>query len=179
MKKTFLLFGVVFFTVNTDIQGQREKSSNNLFDLSFSYRESPKITLSNFPTRVRNVPLHPNDGYLQYNHHATEILPDATLVMHKPSGIDMTLTINRAPFVLGLVYSIHFSEGSLVNSDQRYQQNQFGNASREEGTSLRWYQPITGISQLGIGGALTTRWIRISEQAGFRLQGGGVYDLRG
>jgi hypothetical protein len=148
---------------------------------SIGFRYSPSYDFSNFPLSIRSVPLHEDDDRLSDLEPATSPLPDTRLILHQPRGYDITVLYYPVSFAsFGLVYTLHQNPHANVDSDQRYQQNQWGNAERPNDASLRWYQPSTArYSQFGLAGSCATPWKGIAGPLRFRGKGVGVLDLTG
>ncbi|MFA5052050.1 MAG: hypothetical protein WC544_03255 [Patescibacteria group bacterium] len=179
----FLIISLTLILLGTLIPGlaaaQPDKGMAH-FELTLSFRQDPLFTVSHFPLEPRSVPLHPDDGYLRYDSIANSPLRDTTLHLHRSTCIDFSGRYYPAEyFCIGTAVSLHSKDEGTINSDQRYQQNQYGDADRGYGTSLRWYQLGIKPFQVSVNAALSTPWIEPVRRFLFRIQAGGVYDLTG
>lgn len=149
------------------------------FGVHISARNSPGNQLSGFPERIRDVPIHEDDGRLIGNLFMEQPMPDTLLVLDKPTAFELQATVNPTPMLIfGAVLTLRRAEAG-VNTDRRYQQNQSGSSSRSYGTSLRWYETGVKGEQIGLLAMATTPWQNFGQYIRVRLTGGGIYDLTG
>ncbi|MFH0853665.1 MAG: hypothetical protein V1853_04655 [bacterium] len=153
------------------------------FEVYIGGHHSPSFSeVSGFPLKARSIPVHPKDDYLSGNPNSTKPLPDTTLSMPYPSSMDIGVFLTPIEYLgLGVVFTAHTSYGGGVDSEEeRYQQNQYGDAGRGYGTSLRWYELSVGTwGQVSLAGYLGTPWLHIYNIANVRMRTGGFYDLSG
>lgn len=162
------------------VQAQKAEKTNWPFGFHLTLHTSQGNKLSGFPERIRDVPLHEDDDYLAYDEHMLNPMPDTLLTLDKPQALELQATFNPNPYWLLGVAIAHRTADAGKDSKFRYQQNQWGDSSREYGASLRWYETGVKPLQLGLIGMLTTPWQSFSRPyIKTRLLVGGVYDLTG
>lgn len=148
-------------------------------EYSITLRETPGYRIKNFPESIRHVPLHNDDQWLNGSPYMMSALPDTTLHLAESVAFEFGVGYRISRFAgLGLLVGLHSTANSTRDSDDRYQQNQWGTAERIEGASLRYYQAVNRITQLGFQAYVGTPWA-VLKQARFRLRTGGVVDLTG
>jgi hypothetical protein len=149
-------------------------------ELLVAFRRSPGMTISNFPESIRDVPLHRDDEWLVGNTNMETPLPDTLLPLPSSYAFDFRVEYHPTAFTFcGALIAVHSSTSGGVDSDERYQRNQYGDSDRGVGTSLRWYETDVGGAQVGVTAGLGTPWISLSRLVGMRLSCGGIYDLTG
>lgn len=175
-----MMFFVLMFCATVVAQTTSVVTQTQAWTVLLQWRESRAFTFGNFPETFRSVPRHSDDRYLEGSSYANEPLPDAVLKMHKPIGIDCTIAYKFVPFTFGMVFSLHGNPGAHPDSDQRYQQNQWGNDHRIEGAALRYYQPIAHqFSQFGFVGGMSSSWLRLTQSTSLRMSATYTQDLTG
>jgi hypothetical protein len=109
-------------------------------------------------------------------------LPDTgkPLILHQAFSFAYALTYSPKPsYSIGGILSFHYNPQAHIDSDQRFQMNQWGDASRGIGASLRWYQVKNGSLQFSLLARRQTPWFRISRSFLMRAVTGGTIDVTG
>ncbi|MBI4425952.1 MAG: hypothetical protein HY567_00040 [Candidatus Kerfeldbacteria bacterium] len=150
------------------------------YEFSLAIRQSAEFFVSDFPLAIRSVPRHRDDDYLAGNPFIDDPLPDTLLRLHRPSVLDFSLSYLVNPHTaVGISAALISNPNAKIDSDQRYQQNQWGDARRIEGASLRFYQLTTSWFQVGLTGSVLSPRQHIADSWYYRGRIGGVVDLTG
>jgi len=176
-----LLFSLTFYLSASaaDSAGKEEPK----WDLMLDLHASPGYTFQHFPLSIRSVPLHKDDEWLSGSIIQNSPLPDTGQPLHLHESVALALILTYSPkpvYSIGVVLSLrHYNPHACINSDQRFQMNQWGDADRIQGASLRWYQVKAGSFQLGVTGRIKTRWAKLGRLVRLRTMIGGIADVTG
>lgn len=178
----FILLFLLMFCISANAS-DTDTTEDPKWDYILNLHFSPSYTFEHFPLSIRSVPVHKDDGFLNNDPIQSSPLPDTgkPLHLHQPITLAFMLTYSPKPICsIGVILSLrHYNPYARVDSDQRFQMNQWGTADRIDRATLRWYQVKAATFQFGITGRIKTRWAKLSRLIRARTMIGGIVDITG
>ena len=193
MLKKYLLWVITLAIFTSSTAFATSKHSKG-FEIDCGILSEHPITINSFPMSVRAVPLHQDDDYLSGRSYATDPLPNKSIPLKQPGGFWIKVVWTPLEFCgFGIKYTLRHDTDNKnkpggIDSEERYQQNQWGESDRVYGASLRFYEASLGGHAFGLTGLLKTPWWKIHtfkkgdssyEIFAARLKFGGSYDFYG